>query len=371
MPPAQAYRPAPPGNSPYGCFFALSVFLNLGLLVVVVLGCMGMLFSNLGDATEVTTGGLTERTVSGTKSNEKIAIIQLDGVILEGALGYVHKQIERAAKDKTVKGVVLRINSPGGSITASDDLYRRLMELHDGDAKKKMDAKPLVISMGSLCASGGYYIALPGDHLFAERTTMTGSIGVYASFPSVAAKGKEWLDFVTIKAGDIKDSGSMFKEMSAKERAVWQSMIDQAYVQFTDLVTKHRPNLAHKPTEKFKYDVVKIPGVTPVPPVPADLDRNIADGGIWTALEAKKLNLVDDIGTLDDAVAEARKRAGIGEEARVIKYDRPKTFSEALLGAEARRPGLDAAKLSRAFSPRMWYLMPGADLAGILATLDE
>jgi protease-4 len=366
------YRPPTGGGAASGCFFALSVFLNLGLIVVVVLGCMGLMFSGLGGGGDLTAGTLTERVVSGTKA-DKIAIIQLDGIILEGALTYVHKQIEQAAKDKNVKAIVLRINSPGGSVTASDDLYRKLLELRDGGntlpdgtKKAKHDPKPLVVSMASLAASGGYYVALPGEYLFAERTTMTGSIGVYASFPNVKELAeKNGVKMNTIKAGDIKDSGSMFSEMSDAERA-------------TGLVVKHRPDLKHKPTEKFPYTVTRVPGQTPDKPIPENLQRNIADGGIWTAQEALDLKLIDAIGTLDDAVAEARQRAQLGEDAKVIKYERQRTLSEILLGAEANQPGkaafgggLNGAKLGRALTPRLWALMPGADVAGLLAGIDE
>lgn len=370
LPPAGMYRPSG-GGSASGCFLALSVFLNLALLVVVAIGCMGVLFSGLGGAGDLAATTLTERVVSGTKP-EKVAIIQLDGVILEGALGYVHRQIEQAARDKNVKAVVLRVNSPGGSITASDDLFRRLVELRDGNTQKKHDPKPLVVSMASLAASGGYYVALPGDQVFAERTTLTGSIGVFAALPNVHKLAEtHGVKMITIKAGDIKDSGSMFKEMSDKEYAVWQSMINQAYKQFTDLVVQHRKDLKHPPTEKFPYQVVQVPGQAPDRPVPADLQRNIADGGIWTAKEALDLKLIDAIGTRDDAVAAARGLAQLGDDARVITYERQRTLSEILIGAEAKPPALSGAKLGRALTPRLWYLMPGADLAGVLAGLDE
>jgi protease-4 len=366
------YRP-PAGGSAYGCFFALSLFLNVGLVLILILGCMGLLFSGLGGSTDYASGGLIEKTQTGS-GKDKIAVLQFDGVILEGTLGYIHKQIEQAAKDATVKAVVLRINSPGGSVTASDDLYRRLTELRDGNTKKKYAAKPLVVSMGSLAASGGYYMALPGQYIFAERTTLTGSIGVYAAFPNIAGLAKEHkFGFTTIKAGDIKDSGSMFQEMSPEERAVWQSMIDQAYIQFTDLVVERRANLKYKPTEKFPYKAVVVPGLKLDQPIPPDLKRNVADGGIWTAKEAVDLGLVDALGTVDDATTKARQLAGIGEDAKVIHYDRQKTLSEALLGAESRKPGLgfSGANMSRAVTPRLWALMPGADLAGLLAGLDD
>jgi len=106
---------------------------------------------------------------------------------MEGTLHYAHKEIEEAAADSRVKAVVLRINSPGGSITASDDLLRRLVNLREGKTPGHPSAKkPMVVSMASLTASGGYYIAMAAEKLFAERTTITGSIGVYAAFPNVS-----------------------------------------------------------------------------------------------------------------------------------------------------------------------------------------
>lgn len=376
LPPAHMYRPPGGGNSASGCFFALSVILNLGLVLVLCIGCTGLFFSGLGGAGDLTSITLTEKTVHGS-GKDKIAILQFDGVILDGTLGYIHKQIEQAAKDNAVKAVVLRINSPGGSITASDDLYRRLTELRDGNTKKKYAAKPLVVSMGSLAASGGYYMALPGDYLYAERTTLTGSIGVYASFPNLAGPAEKYeFGFNTIKAGDIKDSGAMFKKMSDAEWAVWQSMINQAYIQFTDLVVERRQaSLKPKsPIEKFPYKAVVVPGNKLDRPIPENLQRNLADGGIWTAAEALDHGLIDAVGTLDDATTKARQLAAIGEDARVIQYDRQKTLSEALLGANQRKPGLvglRGADLSRAMTPRLWALMPGADTAGLVACLDD
>jgi protease-4 len=368
------HRPPSGGNSAFGCFFALSLFLNIGLVLVLCVGCLGLFFSGLGGSTDLTSSNVTEKTLSGS-GKDKISVLQFDGVILEGTLGYIHKQIEQAAKDSTVKAVVLRINSPGGSITASDDLYRRLTELRDGNTKKKYAAKHLVVSMSSLAASGGYYMALPGEYLFAERTTMTGSIGVYAAFPDINGLAKKYeFGFNTIKAGDIKDSGSMFKKMSDEEWAVWQSMIDQAYIQFTDLVAERRTSLKPKSlTEKFDYKMVVVPGLKLDRQIPPDLKRNIADGGIWTAKEALDHGLIDELGTLDDATTKARQLAALSEDAKIVHYERQKSLGEALLGTEARKPSMAfrGANLSRALTPRLWALMPGADLAGILAGLDE
>ncbi len=222
----------------FGCLFAVSVILNFGAALVLILVCCIGLFSWKMGTPGMDTP-LNEKMISGNDSaKEKVAVIQLDGVIMEGALGYVHKQIEQAGKDKQVKAIVLRINSPGGSITASEDLHRKLTELTTG---KKNDKKPLVVSMGSMAASGGYYVAMPGQVIYAEKTTMTGSIGVYAAFPNIEAMGKQYgFAMEVIKAGDIKDSGSPFKKMNDEEKQVWQDMINDAYNQFLDVVVDGR-----------------------------------------------------------------------------------------------------------------------------------
>src|SRR5262249_23298771 len=268
---------------------------------------------------------LTEQHHSGKSgASNKVAIITLDGVLVEGLLNYAHKQIDQAAGDKHVKAVVVRINSPGGSITASDDLQRRLTELRDGNAKKKHDGKPLLVSMGSMAASDGYYVAMPGQTLFAERTTMTGSIGVYTSFPNVKKLADQYgVTLQTIKQGEIKDSGSPFAEMTAHERQVWQDTVDDAYQRFLHVVEEGRPALGGG-------NLLKRFTITPLQAGPDFLkkdqkaepyERYLADGGIWVAAVALKHHLIDEIGTLDDAVQAAGKAADLGDTYRVIKYE--------------------------------------------------
>src|SRR5439155_9136135 len=175
----------------------------------------------------------------------------------------------RAAGDKHVKAVVVRIESPGGTITASEDLHRRLVHLREGTTPKSQppgtapNPKPLVVSMGAMAASGGYYIAMPAQSksksgeqpekkLFAERTTITGSIGVYASFPNIAKFAKDHgIEMDMIKAGDVKGSGSLFHEMTPQERQPWEDMVEHAYRQFLDVVEEGRPALKGKLTEEL------------------------------------------------------------------------------------------------------------------------
>jgi protease-4 len=384
-PPAPAVpprAPAPPRradgrSSPtFGCLFAVSVLLNVGAaLVLILVCCVGVFNWQLGNpAAEVP---LVEKVISGNASaKDKIAVVQLDGVIMEGFLGYLHRQIEQAAKDKQVKAVVLRINSPGGTITASEDLHRRLTELTEGNKTRKYDKKPLVVSMASMAASGGYYVAMPGQTIFAEKTTMTGSIGVYGSFLDVhELTDKYGIQMNVIKAGDIKDSGNPFKKMSDEEKQVWQDMIDVAYNQFLDVVVKGRKGKLTEADllEKFEVEPVKIGGKTRKGAVP--YKRNLADGGVWTAEKAQELKLIDRVGTLEDAITEAHDLASLGAEFKAVQYEKPITL-RSLLGVQAEKPAslnsplLDPARLRNGLTPRLWYLAPGCELAGMLAAVE-
>ncbi len=382
LPPGSAalrpLRPPPPpaGRSSFlGCAFALSFALNLiGGLVALIL-CFGVFLMPKRDIVP-----LAEHHYAGKSSaRDKVAIITLDGVLLEGLLGYPHKQIEQAAGDQHVKAVVVRINSPGGSITASDDLYRKLIELRDGNAKKDHPARPLIVSMGSMAASGGYYIAMPGQTLFAERTTVTGSIGVYTSFPNVKKLADTYgVSVKTIKQGQIKDSGSPFADMTPHEQEVWQDMVDDAYQRFMQVVEKGRPMLAGG-------KLLEARTITPIQAGPDFLKQNekhqpykryLADGGVWPAERALKYQLVDKIGTLDDAVQAAHDAAGLSENYRAIKYERPSTLADLLgLGVRSQAPPsgsvLDPARLEAGFTPRLWYLAPGAELSGLFAAMRE
>jgi protease-4 len=378
--PARQFRPPPPPpsrSSFLGCAFALSFALNLIGAILILTLCLGLFYLH-----KPATVPLAEKHYSGKSSaTDKVAIITLDGVLLEGLLAYPHKQIEQAADDSHVKAIVVRINSPGGSITASDDLYRKLIELRDGTPKKKHDPRPLIVSMGSLAASGGYYVAMPGQSVLAERTTLTGSIGVYTSFPNVKElANKHGVTLTTIKQGEIKDSGSPFAKMTDQERQVWQDMVDDAYQRFVQVVEKGRPMLAGgKLLEPLT--------LTPIQAGPAFLRdkedkskapyrRYLADGGVWTADNALKYKLVDKIGTLDDAVQAAHDAAKLSEDYQAIKYERPSTLADLMgFGVESHAvPAgsvLDPARLQAGFTPRLWYLAPGAELSGFFAAMRE
>ncbi len=385
--------PPPPPPRPSGgggrLLLALLLFGSLALNLVMCGG--GLLLRGLG-SDEDSALAIRERFHSGASgAADKVAVVQIDGTIMEGMLSYPHKQIERAAGDSRVKAVVVRIVSPGGTITASDDLYRRLVHLRDGTTPKFQSGgntapKPLVVSMGALAASGGYYIAMPAQKtrpdetkVFAEPTTITGSIGVYASFPDVHKFTDEHgIAMKTIKAGAIKASGSPFHEMTPQERQPWDDMVSHAYDQFLTIVAKGRPPLT---PERLAHEVVK-QGEVPLTddrgnvvtgedgkPKTAHYTRVRADGGIFTADEAKRYGLVDAVGTLDDAIAEVARQAGLTKY-RAVTYDRPLSLSAALFGSADAPPrqagGLDLGKLADGLGPRVWYLLPQAGPSALL-----
>ena len=375
-------RRLPPPRRPsrvLGVLFGMSLMLNLLVLAAIIVACVG--FSLLGRGKDET-AALSEHYHSGKKSaTDKIAIVTIDGVLLEGMNGYAEKQIEQAARDSHVKAVVVRINSPGGSVTSADDLYHRLTRLRDGDSNKGTSAKKIVASMDSVAASGGYYIAMPASHIYAERTTLTGSIGVYASFFDMSGLNKEYhlLNVTYIKRGAVKASGNPFYKMTDEEYAMWDDMVGHAYDQFLDVVKEGRGDRLTK-TKDLTATVIdekrKVPFnepddaqhmVTKIKEV--HYTRQLADGGVWTADKAKEFGLIDDIGYLEDALKKAHDLAGMGDDWKAVTYERPSLLTELLLGGsqtQEQASGIDPAKLANAATPRLWYLAPGSELAGML-----
>jgi protease-4 len=266
---------------------------------------------------------------------KKIAIISVDGTILD-ANGFVKQQIDRARGDADVVAVVLRIDSPGGTVTASNYLYHHLRKLVD---ERNM---PLVVSMGGLCASGGYYIAMAvgdqEDAVFAEPTTWTGSIGVI--IPHFDLSGA--LQAINVKddslvSGPLKEMGSPTRPMSDRERAVLQGLVDDSFQGFKDVVVSGRP--------KFKNDPQAL--------------ANVTTGQVFSANQALSNGLIDKIGFIDDAVERAAKLSGYSaDDLRCVKYEKPPTLLGELTGEEisAGSRSIDARAWLDLTAPRAYYL---------------
>ena len=372
MPPDPA-SPAPPPVriGLRGVILVLSIFANLGLLVALLL-----VWAAPADPSDAP----NERYYSGdTKAADKVAVVRVAGVLIEGNTGFAHRQIEQAARDRAVRAVVVRIESPGGTISASEDLYRALTDLRDNTTKRYAGTgpKPLVASMGNIAASGGYYIAMPAGQVYAEPTTITGSIGVFAALPNVAdLANRNGVKVELVKAGDIKGGGSPFQPFTPEDRQPWQDMVDHAYDRFLTVVATGRPALTkHRlvndkiERQVRRYDERGLPvKEANGQPVLVKNVRYRADGGTFTPPQALELELIDGIADLQTAAEAAAKVAQLSRY-KVVTYERPKSLVEQLLTIEAKQQErvLTAESLGSALTPRLWYLTSGYELSGAIA----
>ena len=251
---------------------------------------------------------LEEETVEG-KGTNKIVLLDLSGMLAEDVASFsigapppkvpllarVREELRKAEDDERVKALIVRINSPGGTITASDVLYHEILTFKQ---RKKV---PVVAAIMDVGASGGYYAALAADTIVVNPTTITGSIGVV--MVTLNAQGlmqKIGVAPLAIKSGPMKDAGSPFRALTAPELAVFQTMIDEFYGRFVGLIVQSRK-------------------------LPEDRVRALADGRVYTADQALSLGLVDRIGYLEDVVKLTRDAAKL-DEARVVMYHRPKEY---------------------------------------------
>ncbi len=293
---------------PWGTIILLCVLVGLPLLAC--LGSIGVGWALLsGGAPSLATG-------------DAVAVIYANGVIASGMEGStpiatgispsgIQADLRRADGDSSVKAVVLRINSPGGSVVASNEIYKMLKDFK----------KPIVVSMGEEAASGGYYISCAAKWIVANPDTLTGSIGVISEMTNVDELIKKvGVEIVVIKTGPNKDIGSPFRPMTEDEKKIWQTVIDQAFDGFVQVVAQGR-NL------------------------PEDKVRQIGDGRVYNGRQAKELGLVDQLGYLDDAVSKAGELGGIKGKPRVIEYTHTPTLTELLTGVTSHAPALSLDQL--------------------------
>ncbi|MDZ7316713.1 MAG: signal peptide peptidase SppA [candidate division KSB1 bacterium] len=249
----------------------------------------------------------------------KIGIVEIKGTIFNSEP--IVKQLETFRKDSSIKAVVVRIESPGGGIAASQEIYEHVRRVRDS-------GKPVIASMGSVAASGGYYVALGADSIMANPGTTTGSIGVIAEFPNVdKLMDKLGIEMTVVKSGRFKDTGSPFRQPTEQEIRYLQQWIDDGYAQFLEVVAKER-NL------------------------PEDQVRELADGRIYSGRQALALGLIDTLGTYRDAVALAAKAAGVKGEPKPVRLQKKKmTLVELILGQDVRE------RLVERLAPQMLYLL--------------
>ncbi len=232
--------------------------------------------------------------LKGGISFKKVAVVRLEGVITD-ADWYVQVLREHRL-DRSISGVLLRIDSPGGAVAPSQEIYKEV-------AAYKAAGKPLVVSMGNIAASGGYYIASPAQRIFASPGTLTGSIGVIFTLPLYQELTKKLgVEFRIFKAGAFKDMGSPYRNMEQQESALLQTLLDDTHEQFITDVSKGR-----------EMDIDSI--------------RPIADGRIFTGKQAYELNMIDSLGGFEDALAYLYQKTGVTEGSKVVEK---KQHSESL-----------------------------------------
>lgn len=234
---------------------------------------------------------------------KKVALVEVRGTISDP--GSVVRQLRKYTEDRSVAAIVLRIESPGGSVAASQEIYRAILRARER-------GKKVVASMGNVAASGGYYIAVAADTIVANPGTITGSIGVIAEFPNVEKLlEKLGLKVEVLKTGQYKDIGSPLRKMEEEEKKLVQEVLEDAYGQFLKAVSEGRG-------------------------IPEDSLRPYADGRIFTGRQALSLGLVDVLGGYQDAVDLAGRMAGIGPNPPTVG-GRRKGLLERFLGVlEAR-----------------------------------
>ena len=263
-------------------------------------------YTGTKDYNTLRTGQLANVKRPKSKAKDKVAVLYLEGTITEdsgdGIVGTeVVKQLKRIRKDDDVKALVLRVNSPGGSADASEQIWRAVQ-------KVKADSIPVVVSMGDYAASGGYYISCGADYIFAEPTTLTGSIGIFGTVPNVSKlRDKIGLDIDGVRTNKHSDlQGNMiYKGMNTEEYQLMQSMVERGYDLFTSRCAEGRH-------------------------VSQDYIKSIGEGRVWLGDKGKEIGIVDELGNIDDAIAKAVELAGL-ENYQMAYYPDKKDPMEELL----------------------------------------
>jgi protease IV len=372
-PPAPATPPPPPPPQPV---FSPSMRAappprsNRGLKAAVIILAIILAFSLLWNASSLFTDTvgygvahtqkagpeLIEGVIENNHSTSKILVVPVEGVISSDGFDasgynlveYITDQLELAERDDRVKAVVLKVNSPGGEVLASDDIYNALVDF------QKKTSKPVVASMGSLAASGGYYVSAPCQWIVANELTITGSIGVIIqTFNFRGLMDKVGVRPEVYKSGKFKDMLSGMKrenEITDEERAMVQDMVNQTFEKFKEVVAKGRKaaNSANE-SEKDKGRKLK------------DDWADLADGRVLSGKEAFEAGLVDELGNFEIAVKRAQKLANISN-ANLIRYQQQFDFSSLfrLFGKSEKTKvqvdlGLDLPKIKAGY---MYFLPP-------------
>jgi protease-4 len=322
--------------------FVVGGLVALGLLALAV-GVVVLVLAVGVSGPGAPVAAYQEEYVSG-EGPEKVAVVPVVGTIASADNSVPGTQppvtpegladaLRQAEEDPAVSAVVLEVNSPGGGVTASDEMHQSILDF------KESSGKPVVVSMQDTAASGGYYISTAADRIVANETTLTGSLGVIFSLTDFSELADEYgVEQVVVKSGEFKDMGSSFRDLTPEEREILQSIVDESYDEFVSVIVEGRK-------------------------LPEERVREIADGRIYSGEQARELDLVDAFGGLDEAAEISRELAGV-DEATVVRYVQPETFTDALLARFAPEEP-DALQIAEeagmTLEPKPYYLyLPGA-----------
>lgn len=315
----------------------VGVVVGFGMPVLALIGLVLVLAVSTSQLAGQAAPSLEHSThLSGPATGPAVAVVDVSGPIFSGraelleaarvaASGDIVPVIRRAAEVASVKALVVRVNSPGGSVVGSDEIY---------DALRQTD-KPVVALMSEVAASGGYYISMAAEHIVANPNTLTGSIGVIGQFPNLTElMDKVGVEVTTIKSGKSKDLGNPFRDMTGEERAIFQGIVDETYAHFVGIVSAGRG-------------------------LPEERVRELADGRVYTGEKAMELGLVDALGYERDAIAKAAELGGIEGEPRVVRFKRKSGVFEMLMGSAgpvlSGLPGVSRDWVARLLAPSLEY----------------
>lgn len=312
------------------------------LLCVLIQGCAFVIIPGFLEHK----GELEEVVVEKPKRwfvRNRILIVPIKGIITgeertgvfshENTVSEIKDMLEKAEQDERVRAVVLRIDSPGGGVTACDMIYNALKEF------KTKTQKPVYAAMMDIAASGGYYVALAADKIYAHPTTVTGSIGVIGVFPEVSGLAEKiGVKSRVIKSGEKKDMASMWRDFTPEEREILEGLIQQMYERFVDIIADRRPELDRESVLR------------------------LADGRIYSAQQAVDLKLVDGIAYLEKVIENAKEAAGI-DQAKVVFYKRPGQYYGNIYerytwpgASQVNLVNIDVQQIFRSGGPQFQYL---------------
>jgi protease IV len=343
-PPMPPMMMMPPPRSSGGGF-AKAIFLTLATTIFglsLLLNVYLILAAGITNSAQAQTSTAIETPVPSLKQGDpkqKIGIIRFDGAISQQSKRPFVMLLEHLRRDPDLKAIVLEIDSPGGEVTASDELYDAVLRL------KKEKNIPVVVSMGSLAASGGYYMAMSGNKILAQETTLTGSIGVLMQRIDLSGFGEKYGikgEMIVSDGATFKDAGSPFRPLTEPEHTYFKSILNDSFEVFKDRIEKGRPGLTRQQIDA------------------------VANGKIYSAKQALELKLIDRIGYLEDAIADAAVLAGLNNPS-AVRVERELSFAEKLFGPTVQASGnvtatglkLDRSTIDEFARPRMMYLWQG------------